>query len=81
MRQEQPDAPVDYTALHRCITCSAQHYLDVLPVEGGWIAGVRCDCRGKGGGPLTYSTESPVFPTYERASTSRRALLRMAVTT
>lgn len=76
----QPDPPVPYaTGLHRCASCLTTHRLDVLPVKGGFVAGVRCKCREPNGTPRRYSTESRVFPTYERADTARRALLRMAV--
>lgn len=73
------EAPVNYAGgLHWCRFCKAQHRLDVLPHREGFIAGVRCKCREPNGTPRRYSIESGPFPTFQRADTSRKGLLRLA---
>ena len=81
MTASQLDSPVDYRALHFCLACETQHYLDVLPHPEGFIAGVRCACRDRTGGPRRYSVESGPFATYVQANRSRGALLRLSLST
>lgn len=81
------DAWIDYPALlptHRCTRplddgwCGGTHQLRTYPVDDGFIVAVCCDsCRDRNGLPTKYSVETPSFPTFETAETSRKALLRV----
>ena len=69
------ETPTDYTLVHTCDNCESKLRLTAYPVDGGWVAACVCNCRGKGGLPLRYSTDSDVLPTFDAAEKEAGRLL------
>ena len=65
----------DYTLLHDCADCGKTHRLAEYPVNGGYVVAAVCQCRGRGGLPRRYSTETEVLDSLGKASIRKHYLL------